>query len=269
MKNFNGTILDNSSISIDNRAFKYGDGLFDTLKVIHGRIQFLEEHYFRLMASMRILRMEIPMNFTMEFYENEIIKTLDYSVGIYRIRVTIYRAGAGLYTPKLNSINYFIESTPYLSQVYPTYEIDLFKDFYISSTFLSTVKTTNRICNVLASIFADENKIQNCVLINEKKQLVETFNGNLFIIKDGKISTPPLSEGCINGIIRKKLINFLQKNNQFEFNEEPLILTDLLNSSEVFMTNSLIGIQSVTNFRKKVYSTETTQYIKSKFEELI
>ncbi|MBS3993809.1 MAG: aminotransferase class IV [Bacteroidetes bacterium] len=271
MVNLNGELVTDAALRIENRAFKYGDGIYDTVKVIAGEVQFLEAHYFRLMATMRILRMEIPMHFTLEFYEQELLKSIA-KVNISktnRVRASIYRTGEGLYTPKSNVISYVIESSVYTDVSLKTYEIDIFKDFYISSTFLSTLKTTNRIHNVLASIYADENKIQNGVLINEKKQLVEAANANLFIIKDAVVITPPLSEGCLNGIMRRKLIEFLQKTPEFELIEAPILLTDLLQCQEVFITNSLIGIQSVTKFKKKDYKTELTQSIKATFEALI
>ena len=75
MINFNGNIVaQDDNILTQNRAFLYGDGVFETLKIINNKILFLEDHYFRLMASMRVVRMEIPMNFTMEFFEEEVLK---------------------------------------------------------------------------------------------------------------------------------------------------------------------------------------------------
>ena len=75
MVNFNGNIQENSSISIENnRGFLFGDSIFETIKVLDNKVLFLEDHYFRLMASMRICRMEIPMNFTMEYFEEQILK---------------------------------------------------------------------------------------------------------------------------------------------------------------------------------------------------
>ena len=78
MINFNGALIDpeNIKLSSENRGFKYGDAIFESVKVMHKKVVFWEDHYFRLMASMRMLRMKIPMEFTLEFLEQEILKTV-------------------------------------------------------------------------------------------------------------------------------------------------------------------------------------------------
>ncbi|MDP3353789.1 MAG: aminotransferase class IV [Flavobacteriaceae bacterium] len=269
MENFNGDISLNAGDLSANRAFRYGDALFDTLKYSNQQIEFLEDHYFRLMASMRLLRMKIPMNFTLEFYEAAILKTIDFSLNSdqYRIRVTIFRKNGGHYLPNSNDINYLIETNSLNKTALLRYEVDIFKDYFISSTFLSTIKTSNRLINVLGSIYADENQLQNCLLLNEHKQIVEAVNGNIFVLKGNQIITPPLSEGCINGIYRKKLIELIKKQSVYELIEMPLIYTDLLNASEVFITNSIIGIQPITHFKKKIYQTETALILQKLMEE--
>ncbi len=264
MENFNGIISNQPANLSANRAFKYGDALFDTLKYEHHHIEYLEDHYFRLMASMRILRMEIPIEFTLEFYENEILKTIDLETEYqkFRIRVTIYRENGGYYLPNSNKINFLIEATPLIHQEYPKYEIDIFKDFTLSTSFLSTIKTTNRIHNVLASIYAKENHLQNCLLINDQKNIVEAINGNIFIIHENNVVTPPLTDGCINGIYRRKLIEKIQQDLNFKMIEKQLVYTDFLNASEAFLTNSIIGIQPITHFKKKVYKSDKILYLK-------
>src|SRR5690606_8357956 len=104
MINFNGTTLPGNSatLSIKNRGFTYGDSVFETIRVINGKIIFWEDHYFRLMASMRIMRMEIPSNFSPEFLENEIkelVRINDLINSAARIRFTVYRKEGGFYTP--------------------------------------------------------------------------------------------------------------------------------------------------------------------------
>lgn len=270
MENFNGNLaLTPGNLSV-NRAFKYGDSLFDTLKYTDNKLEFLEDHYFRLMASMRLLRMEIPMYFTLEFYESEILKSIDFSLKAsqYRIRVSIFRANGGLYVPSSNAINYLIETEPLNLSTHQHYKVGIFKDFYLSSSFLSTLKTSNRILNVLAGIYAHENQLQNCLLLNEKRQFVEFINGNVFVIADNQLITPPLSEGCINGIYRKKVLSVAQQKTSYKILEKPLIYTDLLNAEAIFLTNSIVGIQPITHFKKKFYSTELVLEVKKMMELL-
>ena len=218
MINLNGTIINKTEdiLNSNNRAFKYGDALFETIKIKDLKIYFIEDHYFRLMASMRMLRMEIPMNFTLEFFENEVITTVKLNkLTNARARFTVYRKDGGLYNPKSNQVNYLIEALPVNIVVKDNYEIDFFKDFYIYSGILSTLKTTNKITNVLASIYATENNFDNCILLNERKQVVEAINGNIFLVKDNLIKTPSTTEGCIKGIARKKIIELISNSESY------------------------------------------------------
>jgi len=272
MINQNGNLIsfDEFQLSLNNRAFKYGDGIFDTLKFDKGQVNFLEDHYFRLMSSMRMLRMRIPMAFTMSFYEEQIRSTLEAN-GLDqqgRVRVNIFRKDGGLYTPETNEIDFIIEVGTLKKISDEPVEIELFKDFPLASGLLSTIKTNNRMINVLGSIFAKENNYQNCILINERKELVEALNANIFLIKDGKVMTPTLDSGCINGIIRKKLIEALQQNNSFAIDETSISPFDLLKADEVFLTNSIDEIRSVSRYRKKSYMDVKTKEIKAIFEKL-
>ena len=131
MVNFNGELLfeKNIKISIENRGFKYGDAIFETIKVNNNRIVFWEDHYFRLMASMRMLRMKIPMQFTLEFLEKEILKTVavQENSNSYRIRMNVYRKDGGLYAPKTNEIDYLIDVKPINYITKEIYKVDVFK----------------------------------------------------------------------------------------------------------------------------------------------
>jgi branched-chain amino acid aminotransferase len=269
MLNFNGEFIPKSELNINfqNRAFKYGDAVFDTLKY-EKNLYFIEEHYFRLMSSMRMLRMKIPMNFTLQFYKDEIIKTIkkNHLVGSVRIRVNIFRKEGGLYTPATNKINYLIEVEKLNNLSKENYEIELYKDFPVLSGLLSTIKTNNKIVNVLSSIFAEENNYDNCILINEKKNVVEVNNANIFLIFGNEIITPPLTEGCINGIVRMKIIEFFKDSDEFVLIEKTVSPFELLKADEIFLTNSIFEIQSVTKYRKKSFNTEKTQKVKAIFK---
>lgn len=268
--NKNGEILsdEGSSALIDNRAFKYGDGLFDTLKFTDGHVHFAEEHYFRLVSSMRMLRMKIPQGFTLEVYIEHIVKTVECN-GLQkgaRIRVNVFRSGGGLYTPDNNASEFIIEVASLSERNYNEYEIELFKDFYVTSGLLSTIKTNNRMINVLASIYAKENDYQNVLLINEKKELVEAANSNVFIVKGRELITPSLDSGCINGIIRKKVLEVAQKNLELTTSETQVSPFELLKADEVFLSNSINEFQKVNRYRKKTYASGVTDEIIGIFE---
>ncbi|CAL2061347.1 aminotransferase class IV [Tenacibaculum sp. 190524A05c] len=264
MINYNGSLISEEELQLtnQNRAFKYGDGIFETIKVQNGKIVFLEDHYFRLMASMRMLRMKIPMKFTLEFFEEEIKKTTAaFNSNLLRIRINVYRKDGGLYTPLTNEVDYIIEVKEITPNIKEIYKLDLYKDFYNYSGLLSTVKTTNRMLNTLAAIYAEENDLNNCVLLNERKGVVEVTNGNIFIVKGNTIKTPALTEGCIKGITRKKVIEIIEKHPDFTIEETSISPFELQKSDEVFITNAIVGLQPVTNYRKKEFKTEISEKI--------
>ena len=260
MINFNGELLfkENIKLTTDNRGFKYGDGIFETIKVVHKKVIFWEDHYFRLMASMRMLRMKIPMEFTLEFLEKEILKTVAVleNGASFRVRLNVFRKDGGLYTPKTNAIDYLIEASESNYKTKETYEIDVFKDFYNYSGLLSTIKTNNRMLNTLASIYANENDLDNCILVNERKGVVEVANANIFIVKNNIVKTPALTEGCIKGVVRGKVIDLLIKNKDFTIEETVISPFEIQKADEVFITNAIMGIQAVTKYKKKSFNTD-------------
>jgi branched-chain amino acid aminotransferase len=261
MINFNGTVLENESVLAQNRAFLYGDAVFETLKIVEGKVLFMEDHYFRLMASMRIIRMQIPMAFTLEYLENELIQLAKANdcFKSCRARITVYRNDGGFYLPKTRSVSFLISVQPKEVKEYvfsaDSYEVELFKDFYVSKHLLSTLKSTNKLIQTVGSIYADENGYQNCLLLNEDKNIVEALNGNLFMLIGNRLSTPPLSEGCLNGIMRKQILAIAQKMEGIEMIEEPISPFNLQKADELFITNVIAGIQPITKYRKKEFNT--------------
>ena len=259
MLNYNGNLVafDDVKITPNNRAFKYGDSIFETIKVVNSKLVFWEDHYFRLMASMRMLRMKIPMNFTLEFLEEEILKTVSINEikKNRRARLSVTRKDGGFYTPNTNEIDYLIESQEIEYLTKSSYKVDLFKDFYVYSGHLSTVKTNNKLIHTLASIYAKENELDNCFLLNERKGVVEATNASLFLVKGTVIKTPPLTEGCLKGIAREKVISVITSSNDYTIEETIISPFEIQKADEVFITNSVMGIQPITNYRKKEFST--------------
>ena len=275
MINFNGNIAQEENILTQNRAFLYGDGVFETVKIINNKILFLEDHYFRLMASMRVVRMEIPMNFTMEYFEEQILnlvqqKNIESSA---RTRITVFRNDGGLYLPKTNEVSFLINATPLENTLYALntaeYEVDLYKDFYVTKQLLSSIKTTNKMINVTGSIFAHENGLANCILVNDTKNVVEALQGNLFMVSGKKLITPPISEGCLNGIMRKQILALAKKVEGIEVVEEIISPFDLQKADELFLTNVITGIQPISKYRKKEFTSNLAHLLVQKLNESI
>jgi branched-chain amino acid aminotransferase len=276
MINFNGNIvLKDSNILTENRSFLYGDGVFETVKIVNGKILFLENHYFRLMASMRVVRMEIPMNFTMEFFEEQILSLVKRNnlVQSSRARITMFRNDGGYYLPVTNDVSYLIHATALEEISYKTnnntYEVDLFKDFYITKQLLSSIKSTNKLLNVTASIYASENGLDNCILLNDTKNVVEAIQGNIFMLVGNKLITPPVSEGCLNGVMRKQVLALAKKLPELTVVEEIISPFDLQKADQLFLTNVIKGIQPITKYRKKEFTVTLAQELTTLLNELI
>ena len=276
MINFNGTIVSqDDNILTQNRAFLYGDGVFETVKIINNKILFLEDHYFRLMSSMRVVRMEIPMNFTMEYLEEQILSVVatNRCSDSARARITVYRNDGGYYLPQNNTISFLIHSQSLENTLYEiekkNYEVDLYKDFYITKQLLSSIKTTNKIINITGSIFADENGLDNCLLLNDSKNVVEALQGNLFMVVGNKLITPPVSEGCLNGVMRKQILNLAKKIENLDVEETVISPFELQKADELFVTNVIKGIQPITQYRKKSFETNRALQLLEKLNEMI
>ena len=272
MINFNGKLQENNLvISNNNRGYSYGDGLFETIKAVHGKLLFFEDHYFRLMASMRIMRMQIPMDFTMEFIEEQIVNTLEANnlkTQSARVKIQIDGVEGGLYLPEDNNINFIISVKKIDSDFYllndNNYEVDLYKDHYLSPSLLTTLKSNNKALNVIGSIYARENKLDNCLLINTNKSVVEALNGNLFLVKGNIIKTPPLSDGCLKGILRKQLVDIIKLLPDYTIEEASISPFELQKADELFITNVIKGIQPITKYRKKVFKNEVAKMLLQK-----
>ena len=276
MINFNGTIVSqDANILTQNRAFLYGDGVFETVKVINNKILFLEDHYFRLMSSMRVIRMEIPMNFTMEYLEKQILALVNKNglSASSRARITVYRNDGGYYLPQNNTVSFLIHAAALQSTLYSiekmNYEVDLYKDFYITKQLLSSIKTTNKIINITGSIFANENGLDNCLLLNDSKNVVEALHGNLFMVLGNKLITPPVSEGCLNGVMRKQIISLAKKIKNLEVIEAAISPFDLQKAEELFITNVIKGIQPITQYRKKSFVSKVSVQLLQQLNDMI
>ena len=267
MLNYNGNFIDQTNLSFSNRAFLYGDSVFETIKVVKNKVLFWEEHYLRLMSSMRILKIEIPNEFTPDYLESQIKKTISSISELFtgRVRLTVFREGEGLYLPKSNQASFVINS--FQNEVFSfetkfkTYKVDIYKDYLIQSNLLSNLKTSNRLINVIGSIYAQENGLDNCILLNENKLVTEFLNGNIFLVKDNVVKTPPINSGCLNGVMRNKIIELINKIPLLEIFEKDFSAYEIISSQEVWVSNSISGIIPVSQYRNKQFGNSIAKKV--------
>ncbi len=263
-----------AQISEQNRSYLFGDGIFDTVKVRNGKLCFGELHYFRLMASLRIARMAIPKWLDQETYESMVLaKAAEISAENARVRITFFRNEGGRYFPEKSQVSYTIEAEVLEKSDFSLnsspYEVDIYRDFTITAQLLSTIKTTSKLIHVTAAIYAQENDWQNCLLLNEHKNVVELVNANIFIRFGTNIITPPVSEGCQNGIIRKVILSDTILKERFQLEERPVSVFELQQADELFFTNAIQGVGSITKYRKKEYENSAASAILLRLNELI
>ena len=265
MINYNENYINKSGSDLLNRGFLYGDSVFESIRIVNNKIIFWEDHYMRLMSSMRIIRIEIPQSYTPDFFKLQITNTISKVNSSFtgRVRLTIFREGGGYYTPELSSPSFIVNCSVIDSEEFylkdSDFKVDLFKDYYIQNDLLSNLKTNNKLINVLAGIYANENNLDNCILLNNKKNVTEFLNGNLFIVRGNKIITPNLDSGCLKGIMRKKIIEYVKLLPEFSIEETVISPFDLLSANEIWLTNSISGIINVTNYRNKSFSNDVAK----------
>ena len=260
MINYNENFINESEYDLLNRGFLYGDSVFESIKIINNKIIFWEDHYMRLMSSMRIARIEISQNYTPEFFRLQILNTISKVNSNFsgRVRLSVFRKGGGYYTPISMSSSFIIHCTISENNNFyiknSDFKVDLFKDYYIQDNLLSNLKTNNKLINVLAGIYSNENNLDNCILLNNKKNVAEFLNGNLFIVNQKKIKTPSLDSGCLKGVMRKKIIEYSKFFPDYNLEETTISPFELLSAQEIWLTNSITGIIPVTSYRNKTFT---------------
>ena len=266
--------LDQPVFNNDNRAFHYGDALFETIHANGTKPQFLELHITRLIHGMTILKMNTPEDFKTGYFERLITNILNKNRQLQgaRIRLTVFRNPGGLYTPSSNEVSFLIESFPLEHDRYilntKGYAIDVYEDIRKPVNALSNLKSTNSLIFVLAGIFKKEKKLDDCLIINEKQRVIESISSNIFAVKNSRILTPGLTEGCLAGIMRHTIIGILKSHNYFVNDNCSLTVQDLLAADEILLTNAIAGIRWVMAFRQKRYYNDTSKFLINKLNEI-
>jgi branched-chain amino acid aminotransferase len=258
----NGSFTDSEAAI--NRAMLFGDGFFESMRIQKNEILLEEFHLQRIKISCELLQLNCTETFVQELKSN-IFQTIatnqlnDHA----RVRVSIYRDGAGLYASSSNDLNYLITADE-LDSFYQFSDIGLsigiFEEQVKSPGKYSCIKSLSSQLYVMASIYAQLHNFDEVVILNHHQNCIEGNTSNLFIIKNNCIYTPPVSDGCVDGVFKNFLIALIQKNN-FQLEIESISQQDLLNADEVFFCNAVRGIRWVNNLGNKTYDNQTTQTI--------
>lgn len=269
----NGKILpgDEPVLQAANRSYRYGDGLFETLKVVNGEIRLRDRHFERLFNGLALLRYDLPRLFTPALLETEILhlcKRNDCS-NAARVRLSVFRGNGGLYDGD-RGLQYLIECFS-LPEGHGELNsnglvIDIYPAVRKSTDLFSNLKSANFLPYAMAAIHAKEHQLNDCLLLNTAERICDSTIANIFMIRNGVLQTPPLSEGCVNGVMRRYILETLDQHDpDLRVREEVIGPDDLATAEEVFLSNAIRGISWVRSCGDHQYTNQRTQAI---FERL-
>ena len=246
-----------------NRAFVYGDLLFETIRFSGGELVNIDFHTKRIEQGAKLLGFELPSTWSVNYLSDLILPQINLQKS--RIRLVMSRQGEGFYLPNNNAVSFFVEHWPLLPKKVFVDDIDVFEGQYKACNSLSNLKSGNALIYVLASQYAAANHLDDALIMNQYGRLAETTSSNVFWIKDGIISTPPLTEGPIAGIMREVVMGLAIKKGLL-LQEKELTIDELLVADECFLTNALNGITMVNKFRSKQMENKITSILQSEIK---
>jgi branched-chain amino acid aminotransferase len=272
---YNGHLISiyEPAIPFSNRAFRYGDALFESMRFTNGKIMFLKDHINRLKLGMTVLRMNVPAEFKSENIASLILHLVEKNKAgeEARIRLTVFRNEGGFYAPETNDISFLIEADKLEHQGYLLNQKGLWADLYTDIkkpiNKLSNIKSSNALLYVMAGLAKMSMKLDDCFLINENSNICESISSNIFIVKNGSLQTSPLTEGCVDGVMRKQIFRLAAAHKILVF-ETPITVNTVMNGDEVFLTSSTRGIQWVGQFKNKFFTNQRAVFFTEKLNEL-
>ncbi|WP_462281390.1 aminotransferase class IV [Salinivirga cyanobacteriivorans] len=247
------------ALTVQNRAFLYGDGVFETMRTFGEDIVFVETHFERLTSSLALL--DIPLHADLQgdglrklaarfIHKNKWYKGA-------RLRLTVYRVGAGRYTPQSNESGFLLDGEPFDNEPFYPFVgtgklLTAFSEMKKPLNKLASLKTTSSIFYVLAGKHAKTQGFDDCFIMNERDEIIETVNSNVFLVAGNQVIAPGTSNGALNGTMRKQVLNLLNDTN-YNITERGINADDLQKADEVLLTNAVQGINWVKGYKERRY----------------
>jgi branched-subunit amino acid aminotransferase/4-amino-4-deoxychorismate lyase len=274
--NYNGDILPASQpvIMSNNRAFRYGDGLFETIRLMHGDILFFDKHLNRLKRCMEMLHMKWRDDFN---FHNLylLIRHLDQvndRKGNGRIRLGVFRTDGGHYAPTTNEVSFLIEAESLEAKDYRLNEnplhIDVFGEISKPKNKFSNIKSSNALVYVMAGIYKEQHGLDDCILLNDQGKVSEAINSNIFLVFKDEFYTPALTESCVAGVMREQVIEMLKERGK-KIHETSLATDQVMKADEIFLTNVISGIRWAGAFRQKRYFNNASKWLLTELNEMM
>lgn len=272
--NYNGVICESGDkvIDIHNRSFRYGDGLFESMRWENGDVPFLDYHIERLTKGMNILKLEGSKLFDAFFIRQQVAQLVKRNnlQGPARIRLNVFRDGGGLYSPETNKASFLIEAETLTGLVNSHNSagliIDVYRDHKKPLNEFSQIKSNNALLYIMAGIYRKSHGLDEVILLNENGLLCESSGSNIFVWYRNTLYTPALSEGCVDGVMRRVVMEVALKNDipVIEAQINPEILNE---AEELFLTNAVHGMQWVLGYQKKRFFNKLSKDLHLKVEQ--
>ncbi|MES2648584.1 MAG: aminotransferase class IV [Bacteroidota bacterium] len=261
--NLNGKIINesNATVSANNRSFRYGDGCFETMKMVKGKLLLENYHFERLFDSLQLLKFDCPNFFTADYLSRQVQQLIvkNQHEKLARIRLMVFRGNGGLYDPENMSPNWLIQSWP-LNEISNSFNNNgivagIYNGGFKAADAFSNLKSNNYLLYSQAAIYAKQKHWNDALILNHRGTIADATIANLFLIKEGNIITPPLADGPVNGVMRRFLIERLPAIG-FAVSEHSIYPSDIENASEAFLTNAVYGIKWIQSIGDKTFSMQ-------------
>jgi branched-chain amino acid aminotransferase len=274
---FNNQIVSKETplFTIANRSFCYGDGFFESMRITGSEMPFIKNHFDRIKETASVLEINLPPDLSIESLQ-ETVKLLAEKNGVEKegkARINFYRNEGGLYAPESNTCSVIVDVMPYASAI--GYElnskglkVDLYQKIKKPCNVLSSIKSCNSLLYVLAGKYKRDNDLEESVILNDKHNVCEFTSSNLFIVINGVLYTPALAEGCINGVMRKVILDLAAKARIYVYETE-LKPNDLIRADEIFLTNAVQGIQWIGAYKSKRYFNKVSKTLIDALNEYV
>lgn len=258
-------------VASNNRGLRYGDGLFETIKFKNKELILLDEHLARLWQGLKLMQFELPRLFTPDYLEAQMQNLLQKNnLKSARVRLNVFRGNGGLYDAENNHPNFTIEAIPLETSTERLnsngLQCCIYSDARKGKDIFSPLKTNQFLPYLMGALYAKKQKCNDAILLNTDHTICDSTIANVFIIKDQVIQTPPLTDGCVAGVMRAFVIDRLKKSN-FTIEECSLTIDNLLHADEVFLTNSIYNMRWVAGIEDSKYSFSQTQEIFKQLRE--
>ncbi|WP_266205636.1 aminotransferase class IV [Pontibacter kalidii] len=246
-------------LPLTDRAFQYNDGFFETAILANGRIRFWDQHRQRMREAAGALHLKLPEYFLQPTLEDKLLQLArqQQAEKYGRLKLKVWRAGAGLYTPQTSQVNWLASIEPATPASQEPLHIGICQNSHTVYTSLSHVKGPNAPLYVLAGLEKQARQQDDMLLLNQQGLVAELISSNIFWVKENTLYTSDLSSGCVNGILRRNILAWCHaqdiKTQQVLQSPEQLLQADAVFAANVTGIRAIASINGTQLHQKDAF----------------